>query len=140
MGKRMKPKKTVRIADTNNVDFYDVSDGEILKTWYNDKDYKQFEEDIEKTINKCSIVGNDICSIDLSKDCLRGIEYHLTNQMRLIRRINASRIRNIVLEQQRYQKMSGKKDSKLLAALSMMFSRKSRERALKLAVMSATQV
>jgi hypothetical protein len=126
-----KSRKAVRIAENRNtVLFRHVLESELEQTWYQPKDYQDFKQDNRTTLNALHQVQGQLCQLDPQQHCIRGLEAHVNDQ---ILRLRQTRIRSnvqVVLDQQRSQQLHGMKDETMISAVSMMFSKQSRQHAL----------
>jgi hypothetical protein len=124
-------KKSVRIAENHNtVLFRHVLDSELKQAWYQSKDYNDFQRDSRGTLDAFHMAQGQLCRLDPQYYCLRGLEAHVSAGVLEQRQ---SRIRTnvqVVLDQQQFQRFHGIKDPDMVANVSRMFSKNSRQHAL----------
>ena len=133
------PRKSVRFADNRNtVLFRHVMDSELKQTWYESKDYSDFKKDSRGTINALQQAHGQLCHLDPQQHCIRGLEAHVNDSILMLRQTRIRTNVQVVLDQQRSQKFHGIKDTNMLGAVSMMFSKQSRQVALSMGALDST--
>jgi len=95
---------------------------ELRETWYRSQDYSSFSRELKETINAVNQAHGDLRSLDPNKYCLRGIERQLSRQQVYWRKMLTRRLKQVVLEQQYYQRYCGYYDPTSLQAVSQYFS------------------
>ena len=126
-----KTRKAVRFAENRNtVLFRHVIESELKQSWYQPNDYGGFKKESKSTVEALRQAQGQLCQLDPQRYCIRGLEAHVNNQILQLRQTRIRSTVQVVLDQQRSQRMHGMKDENMIGAVSMMFSRQSRQHAL----------
>jgi len=126
-----KPQKAVRIAEhRNTVLFRHVLESELEKSWYRSKDYSDFESANRTTLDAFNRAQGQLTMLDNEEYCIRGLEAHVSDAIRKLRQSRIISNKQVVLDQQKVQRFHGVQDPLMLASVSQIFSKQSRQQAL----------
>ena len=124
--------KRVRIAEhRNTVLFRHVPESELKQScWYQSKDYADFKQQSRQTLDALQQADGNLSLLNANEHCIRGLEAHVSRDVLQLRQMRIRSTVQVVLDQQQVQRLHGIKDPLLLGAVSMMFSKQSRQTAL----------
>mmetsp|Transcript_33101 Transcript_33101/g.49970 ORF Transcript_33101/g.49970 Transcript_33101/m.49970 type:complete len:155 (-) Transcript_33101:21-485(-) len=104
--------------------------------WYQRDDFISFYKEGMSTIKALKFPQN-VSTLDPSEYCLRGLEKKISKSYEQQRRKYQSDTTQMILHAHALQRQTGKIEPEKIKTLSMMFSRRSRERALEIAEIDA---
>mmetsp|Transcript_5022 Transcript_5022/g.7259 ORF Transcript_5022/g.7259 Transcript_5022/m.7259 type:complete len:144 (-) Transcript_5022:279-710(-) len=107
------------------------------KSWYRHNDYISFYKEGISTIKTFQVEHGNLMRLDPSKHCLRGLEKMISKSHQQHRRKYQSITVQMVLDAHAMQRRDGRSDPEEIKALSMIFSKISRDRALDMAAIDA---
>lgn len=122
-------KKRVRFGD-RQVLFRHVPEEELQQSWYQSNEYDAFKSESKITLAALKQAHGNVTQLDASKHCLRGLEAHVSLSILKLRQMMIRSTVQIVLDQQKVQRSHGVSDPNMIGAVSMMFSKQARQRAL----------
>ena len=128
--KTAKKQKSVRFGGENSVLFRHATDGELRQSWYQSKDYEDFQKDTKNTINALKEAHGNIIFLDANEHCIRGLEAHISSDILRLRQMRIRSTVQMVLDQQKARRLHNVSDPNMISAVSMIFSRQSRNMAL----------
>ena len=124
-------KKSVRIAENRNTVLYrHVHESELNQTWYQSKDYLEFQKDSTGTLAAFHMAQGQLFQLDPQGHCIRGLEARISAGVLELRKTRIRTNVQVVLDQQRVQKFHGINDPDMIATVSRLFSKQSRQNAL----------
>jgi hypothetical protein len=125
--KKRKLRKTVGFADKDKVQHQHCTEEDIQNAWYSNLDYKSFTDECRDTLKKVDAVNGNVDRLDLSEICMRGLETQIIPQVFHLKRRRKKLLIGMVVRQHELHKMTGNRDDGKLRAISLMFSKHSRE-------------
>ena len=140
--KEILPRKKRRLPSKRNVTFSTVATVQMRppttpsETWYEPKEYAQFESERRETIRAIQSARGDLTLLDPNVYCVRGLEHQLSKKQVLSRKYKSMQYVRALLDHQLLQKQAGRTDPESLHMVSRFFSRQASERAHLRAVLS----
>lgn len=125
--KKRKLRKTVGFAAEDKVQHQHCTEEDIQNAWYSNLDYKSFTDECRDTLKKVDAVNGDVDLLDSSEICMRGLETQVIPQVFHLNRRRKKLLIGMVVRQHELHKMTGNRDDGQLRAISLMFSKHSRE-------------
>lgn len=135
--KRSKLTKTVRFSDeTDEAECHYYTKEDVQNAWYCKLDYSSFTNECRLALRGVDAVNGNVDRLD-SQVSMRGLEDQIVPQIFHFKRKRKKSLIQMVMRQHEMHKATGNVDASKIRAVSVMFSRASKEFALELGALDA---
>jgi hypothetical protein len=135
--KRSKLRKSVRFSDENDdTECHYYTKEDVHNAWYCQLDYSSFTNECRLALRQVDAVNGKVDRLD-SQLCMRGLEDQIVPQIFHFKRKRKKSLIQMVMCQHEMHKTTGNVDASRIRAISVMFSRASKEFALDLGALDA---
>lgn len=137
--RRMNVKKSVRFSDKIDIAYRPcLSQEDLQHSWYQDRDYRVFKQDIRSTIIAMNNSSGDFNSLDVNHHCFRGLERQISVYIFGESSNPVKGIIKQVLMVQHLQHQMAKTDPEELMVFYAMLSSEYRRKALRIAAIDTS--
>ena len=121
-------RSATRVIFSDRVDVLPPSthDHDLQSRWYNREEYHRFKMECAYTIKALRALRENFGKLDQNKVCMRGLEHQMGPEVQLKRRQKREALIDMILTQQRINRLHGNSDSYQLKELSEIMSNDSR--------------